>query len=120
MDVTIRLTDLPDMHPRLLWDTILTAAVAVLSEGGTSPPFAFPLSIRNVPGFGDGDIRLLLDPVDVPPDRVMRIHRTYEPLRLIELAAIAIAGVGLHYAGGHEIRARPIISSNCTTVGRVA
>jgi hypothetical protein len=30
--------------------------------------------------------------------------RTYEPFRLVELAAIAIAGLGLYHAGGHEIR----------------
>lgn len=103
MDVTVRLMDLPDMHPRLLWDTIIIAAAVVLSERGASSSVAFPLSIQNVPGFGDGDVRLLLDPVDVLPDRMMRIRRTYEPSRLIELAAIAIAGIGLYYAGGHEI-----------------
>ena len=32
-----------------------------------------------------------------------QVRRTYEPSRLVELAAIAIAGLGLHHAGGHEI-----------------
>lgn len=91
------------MHPHLLWDTIVTAAAAVLSEHGATPPFALPLSIQNVPGFGAGEVQLLLDPVEVSSNRILRIRRTYEPSRLIELAAIAIAGIGLHYAGGHEI-----------------
>lgn len=87
----------------MLWDTIITAAAAVLTGTQASPPFRFPLAIQNVPGFGDGELRLLLDPVDVPDERQFRVRRTYEPSRLIELAAIAVAGIGLHHAGGHEI-----------------
>ena len=103
MDVTVRLVDLSGMHPRLLWDTIITAAAAILAETQDSPPFRFPLAIQDVPGFADGELRLLLDPVGVPEERLVRVRRTYEPSRLIELAAIAIAGIGLHHAGGHEI-----------------
>jgi hypothetical protein len=66
MDATVRLVDLSGMHPRLLWDTIITAAAAVLGGIQASPPFRFPLAIQDVPGFGDGELRLLLDPVDVP------------------------------------------------------
>jgi hypothetical protein len=102
-DVTIRLLDLSAMHPRLLWDTIITAAAAVLAGAQTSPPFQFSLEVRNVPGFGDGELRLRLDSVDVPEEWLLRVRRTYEPSRLIELTAIAIAGIGLHIAGGHEI-----------------
>jgi hypothetical protein len=103
MDVTVRLVDLAGMHPRLLWDTIIYATAAVLAGIQSSPPFRFPLTIQDVPGFGDGELSLLLDPVDVPDDRLIRVRRTYEPSRLIELAAIAIAGIGLHHTGGHEI-----------------
>jgi len=103
MDVTVRLVDLSGMHPRLLWDTIITATAAVLTGLQASPPFRFPLTILDVPGFGDGELLLLLDPADVLDDRLVRVRRTYEPPRLIELAAIAIAAIGLHHAGGHEI-----------------
>ncbi|HZV06232.1 MAG TPA: hypothetical protein VE999_14230 [Gemmataceae bacterium] len=103
MDVTVRLVDVSAMHPRLLWDTIITAAAAVLAGTQASPPFSIPLEIQNVPGFGDGELRLLLDPASVPEERLVRVRRTYEPSRLIELTAIAIAGIGLHLAGGHEI-----------------
>lgn len=103
MDVTVRLVDLSDMHPQLLWDTIITATAAVLSGSQASPPFRVPLTIQDVPGFGNGELLLLLDPADVPDERVVRVRRTYEPSRLIELAAIAIAAIGLHHAGGHEI-----------------
>src|SRR5579883_1509365 len=54
-------------------------------------------------GFRRWGIALLLDPASVPEERLVRVRRTYEPSRLIELTAIAIAGIGLHLAGGHEI-----------------
>ncbi len=104
MDVTLRLVDLAAMHPRLLWETIITAAAAVLGEGANPPPYVFTLTVQDVPGFGSGELRLLADPAGVTTDRVTRIRRTYEPSRLVELAAIAVTGAGLHQAGGHEIR----------------
>jgi hypothetical protein len=44
------------------------------------------------------------DPASVASDHVHRLQRTYEVSRLVELAAIAIAGLGLYYGGGHEMR----------------
>ena len=32
-----------------------------------------------------------------------RVRQTYEPARLIEFAAIAIAGLAMYHAGGHQI-----------------
>ncbi len=46
---------------------------------------------------------LVLDPTGVSDDAVVRLRRTYEPHRLVELAAIAVAGIGLHHVGGLEI-----------------
>src|SRR4029077_12255406 len=40
----------------------------------------------------------------VSADHVARLLRTYELSRLIELAGIGIAGLGLYGAGRHEIR----------------
>jgi hypothetical protein len=104
MDVALRLVDLATMHPRLLWETIVTAAAAVLSEKGNAEPYPFALTVQNVPGFGDGELRMAIDPVGVSLDWVARVRRTYEPSRLVELAAIAVCGLGLYQAGGHEIR----------------
>jgi hypothetical protein len=103
MDVPVRLIDLPAMHPELLWETILTAAGAVLSETAFEPPYSFALAVENVLGFGCDECRLLIDPVGVSPNRMAQVRRTYEASRLVELAGIAIAGLGLHHAGGHEI-----------------
>jgi hypothetical protein len=103
MDVPVRLIDLPAMHPELLWETILTATAAVLSDPGAEPPYPFDLTIENVLGFGSEECRLLIDPAGVSANQVARVRRTYEPSRQVEMAAIAVAGLGLHHAGGHEI-----------------
>jgi hypothetical protein len=91
------------MHPGLLWETILVATAAVFDGRGAKPPYEFTLSIEDVPGFGSATCRLLLDPVGVLPLRIAQVRRTYEPSRLVELAAIAVTALGLHHAGGREI-----------------
>ncbi|GEM_PF-1968897 len=104
MDVSVRLTDLSTMHPRLLWEEIIAAAAAVLGGDGKQPPFSFDLAVQGAPGFGNGTLHMTIDPEGLSRDRVAAVQRTYEPPRLIELTAIAIAGMGLYHAGGHEIR----------------
>ena len=59
--------------------------------------------MENVLGFGSDECCLLIEPSDVPAGHVSQVKRTYERPRLVELAAIAIAGLALHHAGGHEI-----------------
>jgi hypothetical protein len=103
MDVPVRLIDLSAMHPELLWETIITATAAVLGGPGVEPAYPFSLSVENVPGFGSDDCHLLIDTGGISASRVAQVRRTYEPSRLVELAAIAIAGLGLHQTGGHEI-----------------
>ena len=46
------------MHPCLLWDDIIAAAVAVLDKRGFSAPFQFALEVEDVPNFGNGKIDL--------------------------------------------------------------
>lgn len=104
MEISVRLADLTVMHPRLLWAEISVAAVAVLSGDGRQPPFSIELAIRDVPGFANGRLHLRIDPGGVSATQVAGMRRTYNPSRLIESAAIAIAGLGLYHAGGHEIR----------------
>lgn len=104
MDIVVRLVDLTVMHPRLLWEDISAAVVAVLNEAGMETPFSLELAVRDVPGFGSGALRLLIEPDGVSADHVARLRKTYELSRLVELAGIAIAGLGLYHAGGHEIR----------------
>jgi hypothetical protein len=100
----VRLMDLPSMHPRLLWSDIVAATAAVLEERINTSPFALELTIEEVQGFGSEQLSLKIETQGVPAAHIASLRRTYDQPRLVELAAIAIAGIGLHLAGGHEIR----------------
>lgn len=89
--------------PSVALESILTATAAVLEDLSAPAPYPVTLTVENVPGFGSETCRLLIDPAGVSPNHVARIRRTYEPSRLVELAAIAVTALGLHHAGGHEI-----------------
>lgn len=100
----VRLTDLPDMHPALLWDDILAATAATMDELIRPRPYSLIVEIENVPNQANGPI--LLEPLatGIPAGRVAKIRRTLDPHRRVEAAAIALAGITLHLAGGHQIR----------------
>jgi hypothetical protein len=104
MEVACRLVDLSEMHPGLLWDSIVLAAAAILQERFDSVPYRLSLDVRNVPSFGTNELILNIYPNGIDVGRITRFRRTYEASRQVELAAIAIAGLGLHFAGSHEIR----------------
>jgi hypothetical protein len=104
MNVLARLIDLTVMHPRLLWEVIAGAAAAVLGPRDGGRLGSFDLMTHAVPGFDDGAIYFSIDAAEIPHAYIERLRRTYESTRLVELAAIAIAGLGLYYGGGHEIR----------------
>jgi hypothetical protein len=103
MKIAVQLADLPAMHPRLLWHEIIAAAAIVLGEAGTAAPYSFDLTTQNVPAFEQNNLILSIAPPDFPNTYLERLKRTYEPSRLVELAAIAVAGLGLYHGGGHEI-----------------
>lgn len=104
MEVACRLVDLSEMHPGLLWESIVLAAAAILQERFSSVPYRLTLDVRNVPGFRTDELILNIDPDGVDMGRITRFKRTYEESQQVELAAIAIAGLGLYFAGCHEIR----------------
>ncbi len=60
-EVPCRLEDLPNMHPRLLWETISLAAAAVLGEVSGQAICPFVLHSENIPGFGSGELVLAID-----------------------------------------------------------
>lgn len=101
MDVRLSVSDLREMHPQLLWNDLSAATAAVLEPQGSVCRLA--LEYQDVPGFGTSETMLSIDISKVTEKDVERLRRTYEPPRLVELAAIAIAGFALYYGGGHEI-----------------
>jgi hypothetical protein len=108
VNVAVPIRELARWHPALFWEFLAPAVVATLAQGGRQPPYPFSLSVRGIPGHEADELELLLDPTAVSEDWVERIRNTMEPSRLVEAAAIAIACVGLHFAGGHRIEALAI------------
>lgn len=104
MKVSVNLGELPLAHPHLLWRDIRLAAIAVLAENGKKSPFRFDLVVREVAGFDDDLLQMAVESGRTRNADLARLRRTYEPARLVEFAAIAIAGLGLYYAGGHQIQ----------------
>ena len=100
----LRLADLPDMHPCLLWDDILAATVAVFEDRGTPTPFRCSLRFEDVPAYGTEEVDLEIVRSGVSGGAFGKARRTYEAHRLVELAAIAVAGLALFHGGGHQIR----------------
>ena len=99
-----RLTDLPDMHPNLLWDSIIAATAAVFAERQRQDTYVLGASIENVPNFGGAETDLRIQFRGIIEDDIGKARRTYDAHRLVELSAIAIAGLLLFKAGGHRIR----------------
>lgn len=103
MTVSTSLVSLAEMHPQLEWQEITASAVAAFEEGGLEAPFQVQFEMIDVPGFENESLQLLIDRTGIPADLVARVRRTYEPSRRIELAAIALAALGLYHGGSHEI-----------------
>ena len=103
MSVGVALLDQPRMHPLLLWRPIIPATCLVLRQRGMEPPSRFVLAVEDVPAFGTDVLELLIDPTGISTPLIERCQRTFEASRHIEFAAIAIAGLGLHMAGNHEL-----------------
>ena len=100
----LRLIDLPEMHPCLIWDDIIAAAVAVLNVQGLSAPILLTCEFNSIPSHGSSRTTLEILSSGVPAERVAKARRTFEAHRLVELAGIAFAGLVLFHAGGHQIR----------------
>jgi hypothetical protein len=103
MDISARLIDLREAHPQLFWDSIIAATAAVLDANTREEKTEFSILLENVPDFDDAEVHLLVDSKGTPVSEVARLERTYEASRLVELAAIAIAGLSLYHIGGHKI-----------------
>jgi len=104
LEVLSRLVELSTIHPRLLWDDLIAATVAVLGQNNAPPPFRLELAVEGLPAFDDDRLLLAILPDDVSPEYVARLRRTYEASRLVEMAAIAIAGLAIFHAAHREIR----------------
>jgi len=96
-EVHCRLLDLPILHPRLLWETIILAGASVLEGVDRRAPYTFLILAEDIPGFGSEELILTIDPSGYDEESIVRLRRTFE------LAAIAVAALALALSGGHEI-----------------
>lgn len=103
MEISARLSELAVLQPRLQWDDIIPAAAAVLTKDSRASVVEFHVETVKMPLFAGSGLQLQIE-LDVPPPVIERIGRTFERSRLIELAAIAVAGLAIYHAGGHEMR----------------
>jgi hypothetical protein len=99
----MRLTELQRLHPRLEWNDIIAAASIVLEESG-APPYLVNVEVVNTPGFSEQNLQLAIQPGRISTKRLAMRRRTFEHFRLVELAAIALAGLSVYHAGGHVIQ----------------
>jgi hypothetical protein len=102
-EVDCRLQDLPILHPRLLWETIILAAASVMEGADRRAPHTFLILAKDIPGFGSDELALTIDPSGYDEESIVRLRRTFELARQVELAAIAVAALALAHSGGHEI-----------------
>ncbi|MCH5373279.1 MAG: hypothetical protein JJ992_04840 [Planctomycetes bacterium] len=59
---------------------------------------------HEIPESDSGELKLQIVGTGVSPEDVSKVRRTYEDHRLVELGAIAVAGLALFCSGGHQIR----------------
>jgi hypothetical protein len=104
MEIRTGLFELIMLHPRLIWHDLIAAVAAVLGRQTDPALFTFEFTIEGVRTFDDPSLRLVVELKGIDGDHVARLLRTYEPSRLVEMAAIAIAGVVIYHAAHVEIR----------------
>lgn len=100
--IDANLSDLAVVHPNLTWTDIRLAAIAVFTSRLHESPVEFSFSLSEIPGFNDNTLTLLIHFGQFSANDVKAIQRTYDAARLVELAALAMAGLVLYHAGEHR------------------
>src|SRR5437867_13219975 len=84
MEISVEITDLAQMHPRLLWRDIIGATAVVLGEKSKAQRATFELEFQGLPGFGGDKLRLDISLAGILENDRARIQRTYEAHRLVD------------------------------------
>lgn len=103
MKVSANLTDLPKLHSRLHWSSIIAATVAVLKPLSTENSVDIRIEVENCPTYDDSELSIEIDLSKSPKGEVAKVKRTHEPARLVEMAAIAIGALVVYHIGRHTI-----------------
>jgi hypothetical protein len=98
-EVHCRLQDLPNLHPRLLWETIILAGASVMEGVDRRAPYSFLIRAEDVPDFGSEGLILTIDPRGYDKESVVRFRRTFE-LAGHEIVDVALRGSAADYLVG--------------------
>jgi hypothetical protein len=102
MEVACRLSDLVDHHPRLSWADIVASAAATIC-GQLGGLVHLRLDCYDIPTVPDRELFLDIECDASHPASIERIRRTYDEARLVEFAAIAVAGLVVYHGLGEQI-----------------
>jgi hypothetical protein len=58
MEIAVELTDLAELHPRLLWRDIIGATAVILREKNEAERASFELELQGLPDFEDDTLML--------------------------------------------------------------
>jgi hypothetical protein len=103
MAIEVQLTDLYGLHPLLAWDELIGATALVMREKKIAP-FRCDIEIVDVPLFDGDGLQLVIHADGINVGQLAKRKRTIERPRLIENAAIALAGLVIYHACGFEIK----------------
>jgi hypothetical protein len=101
MEVEVQLTDLHRLHEQLDWYEFIAAAAIVLGDRSL-PPFWFDVEVIGLPTFDGDGMQLKIYTGRLNRNRLAKRRRTFEPSRLVEHAAIALAGLALYHCEKRE------------------
>jgi hypothetical protein len=102
MQIRCHITDLFRRHPELRWNEAAIALAAVASRRNVFSEIVFSIEIAR--GASDlTSIDLTVELTKVSSSAVAAAKRTYDTSRLVEMAAVAIAGLTAYYGLGSEL-----------------
>jgi len=84
-----------------MWEHISAATAIVWGDIAQWRPIE--LHVEDIPGLGSAEVLLSVLPETAPESTLMKMRKTLDSGRLVEYAAIGLAGLALHYMGAHEI-----------------
>ena len=89
-------SELPQMHPNLLWEDIIAAAASVVPIPQREETCEFSVHVDSSISGLCGELSLLVQTRGVSARAISRVGQTYERARLVELSAIAVAGLAMY------------------------
>lgn len=104
MEITTSLAELPAIHPNLVWPHLIVACASVLDLSASEPSRTLEVALEGIASFDDETLTLRIQPAGIDADELLRLSRTFDASRRIEMAAIVVAALILFHVAHLEIR----------------